>query len=309
VLHFSDVHVEAPLAGVPWMEILNKRLLGIANLRLRRGRHFQRVLEKLEALIRFSRRERVDLVLCTGDYTALGLEPELKAARVAIEPFTLAPLGYVTVPGNHDVYLVDPGHGRRFDRYFGDLLRTDLPELAIDGVWPMVRLVNEDIAVVAVDSARPNPQPWRSSGRIPDAQLEALERIVRDDRIARRFVFVMTHYALRLRDGSRDKPWHGLENADALLRICAPLRGAIVHGHVHWRYDLRIPGIGPHVFGAGSATHEGREGIWLFEIEPAERTFRALPGRWTEGGYVLDVGSAIDVAAPGPSGRASAPVL
>ena len=153
VLHVSDIHVDVPLRHVPLGGWAGKRLMGGANLVLRRGKHFRRVREKVKVLDRFWREAGVDLVLCTGDYTVLGTEAELAAAREVIAPLTEAPLGFVTVPGNHDVYV--PDAVGRFERFFGDLLETDLPDLKTDGDWPIVRLVGDTVAVVAVNSARP----------------------------------------------------------------------------------------------------------------------------------------------------------
>ncbi len=284
VLHISDVHVDVPLATIPWRDWLGKRVMGGANLVLRRGKHFRRTREKLAALDRFRREQEVDLVLCTGDYTVLGTVPELAAARAAIDPLTHAPFGFVTVPGNHDVYV--PDALGRFEAAFGDLLETDLPEHRVDGAWPLVRLVGETVAVVAVSSARPNPQPWRSSGRIPDAQLRALGGVLRDTRVRDRFVFVITHYAPRLANGRPDRFTHGLENADELLEICAGLpRGAILHGHVHRCFSVAVPGVRPTLFGAGSTTQDHREGLWLFDVGP--RGLHATRGTWDGEGYRL----------------------
>lgn len=292
VLHFSDVHVDVPLWQMPLRDlIVPKRVLGGANLVLRRAPHFRAAREKLVALARFAEAESVDLAICTGDYTGLGTEPELVAARAAIAALTTRPLGYVTVPGNHDIYVDDAIKERRFERVFGDLLRSDLPEHAVDGPWPVVRLVGDTLAVIAVNSARPNPQLWRSSGRIPDAQIAALQRVVSDPIMQARTVLVITHYAPRRADGTPDHRTHGLENADALLDACAQLpRCAILHGHIHRRYHVRGPA-GQKLFGAGSATQDGREGFWLFEIEP-ER-MRAIPGGWNGSGYALDTSLAL----------------
>lgn len=293
VLHLSDVHVDVPVLRMPWGALLNKRMLGAANLMLRRARHFTSARDKLATLARFAEREGVDLVVCTGDYTALGTEPEMVAARAAIDPLTRRPRGFVTVPGNHDLYLHDSVSERRFERLFGDLLGSDWPEHAVDGgVFPAVRLYDDHLAVITVNSARPNPQPWRSSGRIPDTQLRALEIVLADPRLAGRTLIVATHYAPRLRDGGPDRWNHGLENADELLAICekAP-RVALLHGHIHWNYHLRLQS-GLHLFGAGSATHEGREGIWIFEID-AGRT-RALAGTFAGGDYRIEPSSAVE---------------
>jgi len=286
VLHFSDVHVDIPLCAMPLRDLLvPKRMLGAANLELRRRKHFKQAREKLAELARFADREQIDLAVCTGDYTALGTEPELIAARAAIDAVIKRPLGFVTVPGNHDIYAEHAAHAR-FERVFGELLKTDLPELAVDGPFPIVRLFGDDLAVVAINSVRPNPQPWRSSGRIPNAQLAALRAALADPRVASRLVLVMTHYAPCRADGTPDKKLHGLDNAEALLEVCANApRAAILHGHVHGRYHVLGPA-GQKLFGAGSATQEHREGIWVFELDGDGST--ATPGTWNGVSYALD---------------------
>jgi 3',5'-cyclic AMP phosphodiesterase CpdA len=198
----------------------------------------------------------------------------------------------VTVPGNHDLYLPDTVADGRFDRIFGDLLGTDWPERAVDGIYPAVRLYDEHFAVVAVNSARPNPPIMRSSGRIPEAQLVALAELLADEELSKRTVFVITHYAPRKGDGSPDRFNHGLENAEELLAACAMApRSAVLHGHIHWRAHVKLPDVVPHLFGAGSTTCSGREGLWLFDVEPGQ--VRATPGTYREGDYVLEPEQAV----------------
>jgi len=287
VLHLSDVHVTIPLRQLPWREMFNKRFIGAANLALRRGRHFALARRKLEALATFCAEQQVDLVIATGDYTALGTDPELAAARSAIECLTRQPRGFVTVPGNHDIYLHDVVRERRFERHFGDLLASDLPERCVDGPWPLVRLYDDGLAVIAVNSARPNPAPWRSSGAIPQAQLDALSALCREPQFQERFVFVITHYAPRRPDATHDTRAHGLDNADAFLAACSGLkRGAILHGHIHWRFQLALPELPLRIFGAGSTTCDGREGLWLFDVDGSRS--RAQAGRWVSDRYELE---------------------
>jgi 3',5'-cyclic AMP phosphodiesterase CpdA len=173
----------------------------------------------------------------------------------------------------------------------------------VDGPWPLVRLIGDDdggVAVIALNSARPNPvPPWRSSGRIPDEQLEALGEILRRPEIGSRFVFVVTHYAPRLWDGRPDTPNHRLVNAEEFLETCAGLeRGAILCGHVHRTFRVQIPGIGPEIFCAGSATMHELEGFWMFDLERGGLSARR--GRWTGHGYEVDAPEDSD---PGEVGR------
>ncbi len=287
VLHFSDVHVDLPLSSLPWTTWLGKRALGGANHALRRRKYFVDAVDKLAALAEFAQEQAIDLALCTGDYTILGTAPELDLAARAVEPLTRRPLGFATVPGNHDVYLGDSVREQRFEKHFAKWMRSDRPELATDGLFPFVRLFGEDLAVVGVSSARPNPEPWRSSGRVPDAQLGGLSRVLADPAIRERFVIVMTHYAPRLWNGRPDSMTHGLENADALLAAIAELpRGCLIHGHVHRRFALREPGVRPMLLGAGSTTQAGREGLWVIEVG-ADGAW-ASPGTFREGRYVLE---------------------
>lgn len=302
VLHFSDLHLEDGFAAERTEAFLNKRLVGLLNLRLRRASHFRGAREKVEALAAFAEREAVDLALCTGDYTALGTESEIAFARRVVEPFTRAPKGFVTLAGNHDLYVEDAVVGRYFERHFGAFLGTERPDLSVDGRFPIVRFPAEGVAVVALESSRVNPAPHVSSGRVPDAQVEALERILAHPEVKDRFVFVMTHYAPRLWNGRPDSMLHGLENADALLRAMRELRfGALLFGHVHHRYHLHEQEHAVPLFCAGSATYRDREGAWLFELGP--ETALAMPLRFERGEWVADRGESVALR---PRGQAAA---
>lgn len=293
LLHVSDIHLEGGFAGVAMRRFLNKRLIGWMNLRLRRAKYYRGAVGKMVALEKLMEEIGADVVLCSGDYTALGTEKEIAFARAAVEPLTKAPGGFVTVPGNHDVYLADAVGV--FEREFEAFLSSDLPEYCTDRMWPLVRLIGDDIAVVCVDSARPNPPVFRSSGRVPEAQLEGLRKALSDARVRDRFVFVMTHYAPRLSSGRPDTPAHGLENADALLAACDGIaRGAIIHGHVHKRFTVKVPECSIPLFGAGSTTQAAHEGLWVYDVDGGSA--RATPGTFAEDRYVLDESASVDMA-------------
>ena len=287
VLHVSDVHLEDGFEGVPFKAWLNKRIVGYANLAFRRRKAFAEAPRKIEALAAFAEEQRVDLIVCTGDYTALGTEPELRYARRVIEPLTHRPLGFFTVPGNHDLYLRDTVKAGWWDEFFGGLMKNELPELAVDGLWPQVWFPADGLALVGVNSARANPKPTHSSGRIPDEEIEALIRVLDDPRLRDRFVIIATHYAPRLANGKPDRPAHGLENADAFLRASAcAARGVILHGHIHWRYHVRVPETPLPICCSGSTTHAGREGLWMLDVGDGGVT--ATPGTWDQTRYVLE---------------------
>lgn len=287
ILHVSDLHVSLPWRAFPLSTWCSKRVAGAINLLLGRGRHYVDAARKAAALDDFRRAHDVDLVLCTGDFTAFGTRAELERAHAALAPLFDAPLGFVGMPGNHDVYTADVVRGGFFEEFFSETLRTDLPDLAVDGRWPLVRLFGDDVAVVAVNSARPRPV-WSSTGRVPHLQLEGLRAALADERVRSRFTFVMTHYAPCIEGGLPDKRLHRFENADAYLAACAGVeRGALLCGHVHRRFTVPADEARPlPLFCAGSTTKDGREGLWLFDV--ADGRVTVTPGRWAGAGYALE---------------------
>lgn len=301
ILHFSDIHLGLGLGRVPLRDWPGKRLAGGLNLLRGRQRRFAETRRKIASLADLGRAERVDMVVFSGDFTALGTEGELEAARELIQPFVEVPSGFVCVPGNHDLYARDALRERRFERHFGDFLESDVPELRTDGPWPLVRLPGSDVAVIAVNSARPNLPPWKSSGRVPEAQLKGLAAALAHPFVAGRFVCIVTHYAPCLADGGPDHRNHRLVNAAEFLAACAPVEpGAILCGHVHRPYRARVRGVGPDVLCAGSATMRGHEGFWMIDVEAGAATARR--GRWATHGFTVDP-EAVPLAAGEPVKR------
>ena len=284
-MHFSDTHVSLQIRHMKWKRWFSKRSIGAINLLRGRAKYFDEIEEKMAAIIRFKEENDIDLVIHTGDYTALGLESELELAKSLVEPLMTPPQRYLTVPGNHDIYVHEGNSHYRFSEQFCSVLQNDLPEYCRGGHWPLVRLVGDDTAVIGLNSSRPNPWPWRSDGEIPTEQLETLSEILEDERVKERFIFVMTHYAPRLENGEPDKKLHGLSNADELLERCKAVKnGAILFGHVHKTYRVDIDGLNTPLYCAGSATMEGHEGAWVYEVEEKQLTARQLV--WKHNAYV-----------------------
>jgi hypothetical protein len=73
----------------------------------------------------------------------------------------------------------------------------------------------------------------------------------------------------------------------------AARRGAILHGHIHWRYHVCVPETSLGLFCAGSTTHAGREGLWMYEL--GEGCATATPGTWDQTRYVLEHDQRIDL--------------
>jgi len=285
LLHFSDPHLEDGVGEASLGAFFNKRALGFANLVVSRRGHFKAARATVDALARFADARSVDFALCTGDYTALGTEAEILAARRAVAPIFERPLGFATVPGNHDLYVDDAP--LCFETAFADGLESDDPRFRWSSTAPYVRYVGEHIAIVGIASARPNAV-HRSSGEVPQGHLDAIRALSKDPSLGGRFVIVALHYAPRLWNGRPDSRLHGLDNHEALLDAARGFRyGAIVFGHVHHRYTVSIPGLAIPLVGAGSATYVGRQGAWLWSVDESSASATPLEcrdGSWVESG-------------------------
>jgi 3',5'-cyclic AMP phosphodiesterase CpdA len=274
IAHFSDLHLLS-LEGVPARRFFNKRFTGLANLRLKRS-HIHRA-SYVRAIARQIARAGVDHVVITGDLTNLALEPEFELARdVLTRELGMDPSRVTVVPGNHDLYTRGAMTSRRFEKYFGEFMQSDLPDLAVDaggGRFPVVKL-RGDVAIVAVSSAVPQ-LPLVAAGEIGRRQLQALERILAHPEVTRRTLVLALHHPA-VHGWTRMKAHiEGLRDSASLLALLMPFsRGLVLHGHLHRRIQSAIPtATGKlHHVGATSAslhdeTPDRMAGFNLYEVD------------------------------------------
>jgi 3',5'-cyclic AMP phosphodiesterase CpdA len=279
IAHLSDLHLLA-LQGVPPRRFLNKRLTGWVNLRLKRG-HVHRS-EYVRAIAREIARLDVDHVVVTGDLTNLALETEYELVREVLEgELGLDASRLTIVPGNHDMYTRGAMETRRFERYLGLWLQSDLPHLAVDagaGMFPVVKL-RGDVAIVALSSAVPR-LPLVAAGELGRAQREALAQILAHPEVAARTLVMAVHHPV-VHGWSRVKAHiEGLRDADHLVaQLQAVPRGLLLHGHLHRRIQRALPtGAGQILqVGATSASlhHEESDrmaGFNLYELDAQGRS-------------------------------------
>jgi 3',5'-cyclic AMP phosphodiesterase CpdA len=270
-LHCSDVHITADYFAQSFLRLGWRRWVALAELTVGgRARAYRRAPETLAAIAREARECSADHFILSGDLTAYALESEFQGARDALGELAEDRSRCTIIPGNHDVYTPGSHRSRRFERYFGHLLESDLPEHCREDGFPFVRLVGEGAAVVGLRSARVPPVPGISSGFIGPAQLEGLAAVVKDPRLAGRALLVVVHHAPLTHRGRADSRTHGLRDAEALCRLLPGPRHAVLHGHIHHRYHHPATAERPHIFGAGSSTMAGREGYWIIEVSEGQ---------------------------------------
>jgi len=265
-LHCSDVHITEDYSKVPWLKLGWRRWLALVELKLGRAAAFAEAEASLSQIARRANGDGVDHLVLSGDVTAYSLEAEFSRARAALGEIAEDPRRCTVIPGNHDRYTPGAVATRRFEKYFGHLLVSDLPEYCREGPFPFVRLVGQEAAVVGLCSARVPPIPGLSLGLVGRRQLGGVREIIQDPRLTARAVLVVVHHAPLTHRGRRDRLSHGLLDGDALLTALPGPRYAVLHGHIHRRYHHPATAARPHIFGAGSSTQRGEEGYWTIDV-------------------------------------------
>jgi 3',5'-cyclic AMP phosphodiesterase CpdA len=227
--HISDVHL-APLPPVRWSELMNKRITGYLNWRLRR--HTSLSGDGLHNLVQHMKEQAPDFVAVTGDLVNLGLEPEANTAWNWLQ--TLGGPDTVCVsPGNHDSY-VRPTFGFNNERW-GDYMRG---ETLSAEQFPFVRRVG-DVAIISCTSSVPSA-PFMAIGRFEQDQADRLGRILKLMGDAGYFRVILIHHPPNL---EARHPRLGLYGAKRFRQVVAE-HGAelVLHGHTHKSTIFAIPG-------------------------------------------------------------------
>jgi 3',5'-cyclic AMP phosphodiesterase CpdA len=289
IAHISDLHLLA-LDGVPRRRFLNKRLTGWVNLRLKRERAHR--AHYVAAIARELAGRDIDHVIVTGDLTNLALEGEYELARGTLREMRLDPSCVTVVPGNHDLYTRGARDSRRFERYMGEWLESDLPQYTVDTAgarFPVVKL-RGDIAIVALSSAVPR-MPLVAAGEIGKNQLRALEQILEHPEVVKRALVIALHHPV-VQDVSRFKNHiEGLRDAADLLRVLRSVtRGLIVHGHLHRRVQRPIGSPTGRLVQVGTTSaslhHDSRDRMAGFNVYELDRA-----GAVKVEGHVYDPGT------------------
>jgi 3',5'-cyclic AMP phosphodiesterase CpdA len=266
-LHCSDVHITNDYFHTPLRQLGWRRCIALLELKFGgRAGDYAQAGQTLAQIASDVRTHRADHLIVSGDLTAYAMEMEFEGAKKALSPLAEDKRLCTVIPGNHDTYTPGAVAERRFEKYFGHLLDSDLPEYSREGPFPFVRLVGEEAAVIGLCSARVPLVPGFSYGVIGQAQLDGLKALVNDERLKHRGVLVAVHHAPLAKSGKKDKPLHGLVDAEKLFEIVNGPKYAVLHGHIHKRYHHDASSTRPHTFGAGSSTQKGREGYWVIDV-------------------------------------------
>lgn len=266
--------------------MLNKRLTGALNWHSARATIHN--MDVLAAIMADIVAQAPDHIALTGDLVNIGHEDEFPQALAATGVLG-GPDRVSIVPGNHDAYIREslPAMASVFSPYMaGD---------ADDGhAFPYLRR-RGDVALIGVNSGVPT-LPFMATGKVGEAQQEALAAVLDETRRQGLFRVVMIHHP-PVRTASRFG--RSLKDNRDVTRILAE-HGAemVLHGHNH-RHSLNLidSAFGPvPVIGVGSAsavpgTPLHKAEYHLITIDAANRRFdlrrRGFAGRKSE---IDDVG-------------------
>ena len=228
--HLSDPHLP-PLPAARLHELIGKRTLGYLNWRRNRHRIHRR--ELLDALVADLHAQEPDHIAITGDLVNLALPAEFAPAHRWLQH--VGPPERVTiVPGNHDAYVRSTRH--RFAEVFSDYLRGDD---AVVG-FPFVQR-RGPLTLIATSTAVPTA-PLMATGRLGQAQLAALARILASTSSEPTFRVLLIHHPLRAEHHGRFKRLTDAAPLLALLRQYGV--DLVLHGHDHLHSTMWFDG--PH---------------------------------------------------------------
>ena len=261
ILHFGDIHF--------WRLQLDrdfyypKRVLGIANLALRRRHRFPQKLA-WEVMDRIAG-EDADMVLFSGDMTTMSLEGEFRDAARAFAPlYEKWGESLVVIAGNHDRYSPRSVRLQYFEKHFP---RAALPE----GRRVFSRQFGDHVSVIGLDASR--PFMVRSNGLLDRNLEQELDRKLEVAGELGRKVLLMGHFPYSYPGGFPGKWHHRLLREEALAGVIARHQPvAYLHGHKHVRWCLRDARC-PHTLclncgpaGMSSSSPESHAGWLTFEL-------------------------------------------
>ena len=266
-LHCSDLHITQDYLHAPWRRLGWRRWLAMFELTVGgRSRGYRDARATLRAITADMAYHHVDHLLVSGDLTAYATDTEFRDARAALGEVAASRATCSIIPGNHDRFTPQSVALRRFEKHFGHLLESDMPEYRCESGFPFVHLKGDGAAVIGLSSAQVR-FPGFAQGTVGQEQRDALARILADPRMAGRAVIVMVHHAPLRRDGRPDSAFHGLTDGTELMALLPGPRFALVHGHLHDRFHHPATATRPHVFCAGSSALRKREGYWLIDAD------------------------------------------
>ena len=228
IIHISDLHFHS--YPQKFSDCNAKRILGAANLFVRRAREFP--IKRAKLLVERIQKMDWDHLVISGDITQLSLEREFSLAREILDPLLVKTERVTVIPGNHDRYVYQQHGTDLFTKYFGDFFGTS--ELHVSKI-------NQEWVLVGWDSAHPND--WRTAaGTVKSSTIRATEKLIESFSDQTNFI-VVNHFPLTFPEDWKFDRFHELYNLVPVRNWILqnpPIR-LYLHGHIHLNWCHRLP--------------------------------------------------------------------
>ena len=228
IIHISDLHFHS--YPQKFSDCNAKRILGAANLFVRRAREFP--IKRAKLLVERIQKMDWDHLVISGDITQLSLEREFSLAREILDPLLVKTERVTVIPGNHDRYVYQQHGTDLFTKYFGDFFGTN--ELHVSKI-------NQEWVLVGWDSAHPND--WRTAaGTVKSSTIRATEKLIESFSDQTNFI-VVNHYPLTFPEEWKFERSHELYNLVPVRNwiLQNPQIRLYLHGHIHLNWCHRLP--------------------------------------------------------------------
>jgi 3',5'-cyclic AMP phosphodiesterase CpdA len=264
--HLSDVHL-APLPTPRVSELINKRLTGYINWRLKR--HLVHRRDVLDALVDDLQAQAPDHIVVTGDIVNIALEEEFARGRRWLQELG-SRRDVSFVPGNHDAYV---RQAFRYAPQWAPYMTGD------DGAvgFPYVRR-RGPLALIGLSTGI-STAPFMATGRLGEAQIKALGPLLDQLKTEGLFRVILIHHPPVSKAESHKRLLDAWALTEAIAAHGAEL---LLHGHDHLHMlnwlegpgGTRVPAVGvPSASAARGMAHDAAA-YNLYRIDGA-------PGAWT----------------------------
>lgn len=254
IAHISDLHF-FHFSPMP-TTFFSKRLLATLNYLFFRRKVFNH--KQLFSLIELFKKEKVDLVIISGDLTTTGQKKELYQARRFVNLLKDAGFDLLIIPGNHDFYLKRDERKKTFYKYFQNAherLKKNKVESGplTDNWW-----------YVALDTTYASP-PLSSEGRfskeVEQSLTETLEKVPKDA-----YILLVNHFPLFAPDGPRKALVRREYLCDLIKQF--PAIKLYLHGHTHRQSiaDLRTNSL-PIMLDAGCTSYAEQGSLHILTLD------------------------------------------
>ncbi|PIS00583.1 MAG: hypothetical protein COT84_06695 [Chlamydiae bacterium CG10_big_fil_rev_8_21_14_0_10_35_9] len=263
IAHISDLHF-SKISYHP-SQFLTKRWVGNVNLLLFRRDMTSK--EHLWQLPDFLEKEKVDLVLVSGDLSCTSMTDEFQMAAEFLSTLKEKNIPYLVIPGNHDHYIKEAYQAKLFYQFFQNPASTVRKDLTLKDNRIEVQKINEKWWAIVFDTALPTSF-LSSQGLFPEdlenTLIEVLKTVPKDVSL-----MLVNHYPFFQNDIPKNRLVRGRKLKKILEKH--PNIKLYLHGHTHRETiaDLR-PSSLPIILDSGCTGDRKRGSFHIMDLKNDE---------------------------------------